>query len=147
MWYTCIYRKRYLDLEMYCFLSSSEPGSPVQYSSDYEKGKKYVFPGPTTSTEPQSPTISPGDKSKHLILALQQKHRPMSSETFWKMTISEKWQNDEGWALPWGDFSLFCLDSMRSTITAKSSQLCGDKVSLSDRPWMMCELTVNCVLT
>jgi hypothetical protein len=36
----------------------------------------------------------------------------------------------------WGDFSLFCLDSMRSTISAKSSQLCGDRVSLSDRPWM-----------
>jgi hypothetical protein len=32
---------------------------------------------------------------------------------------------------PWGDFSLFCLDSMRSTISAKSSQLCGDKVSLT----------------
>jgi hypothetical protein len=36
----------------------------------------------------------------------------------------------------WGYFSLFSLDSMRSTISAKSSQLCGDKVSLSDRPWM-----------
>jgi hypothetical protein len=36
----------------------------------------------------------------------------------------------------WGDFSLFCLDSMRSTISAKSSQLCRDKVSLNDRPWM-----------
>jgi hypothetical protein len=36
----------------------------------------------------------------------------------------------------WGNFSLFCLDSMRSTFSAKSSQLCGDKVSLSDRPWM-----------
>jgi hypothetical protein len=36
----------------------------------------------------------------------------------------------------WGDFSLFCLDSMWSTISAKSSLLCGDKVSLSDRPWM-----------
>jgi hypothetical protein len=37
----------------------------------------------------------------------------------------------------WGDFSLFCLDSMRSTnISAKSSQICGYKVSLSDRPWM-----------
>jgi hypothetical protein len=35
-----------------------------------------------------------------------------------------------------GDFSLFCLDSMRSTISAKSSQLCGDKVSLSGHPWM-----------
>jgi hypothetical protein len=35
----------------------------------------------------------------------------------------------------WGDFSLFCLDSMRSTIYPQSSQLCRDKVSLSD-PWM-----------
>jgi hypothetical protein len=59
----------------------------------------------------------------------------------------------EGWAIPhffslkilqfskvltqtWGDFNLFCLDSMWSTISAKSSQLCGDKVSLSDSPWM-----------
>jgi hypothetical protein len=33
-----------------------------------------------------------------------------------------------------GDFSR--LDSMRSTISTKSSQLCGDTVSLSDRPWM-----------
>jgi hypothetical protein len=43
-----------------------------------------------------------------------------------------------GWELspPWGDFSLFCLDSMQSTISAKSSRLCGDQVSLSDRPWM-----------
>jgi hypothetical protein len=38
--------------------------------------------------------------------------------------------------ISWGDFSLFCLDSMRSTISAKSNQLCGDKVSLSDHPWM-----------
>jgi hypothetical protein len=38
--------------------------------------------------------------------------------------------------ISWGDFSLFCLDSMRSTVSAKSSQLCGDKVSLSNRPWM-----------
>jgi hypothetical protein len=36
----------------------------------------------------------------------------------------------------WGDFSLFCLDSMRSTISEKSSQLCGDQVLLSDRPSM-----------
>jgi hypothetical protein len=36
----------------------------------------------------------------------------------------------------WGDLSLFCLDSMRSSVSAKSSQLCRDKVSLSDRPWM-----------
>jgi hypothetical protein len=36
----------------------------------------------------------------------------------------------------WGDFSLFCLDSMRSTISTKSSQLCRDKVSLSDSPRM-----------
>jgi hypothetical protein len=40
------------------------------------------------------------------------------------------------WNWTWGDFSLFCLDSMWSTISAKSSQLCGDKVSLNDRPWM-----------
>ncbi|XP_064629460.1 diacylglycerol kinase zeta-like isoform X4 [Lineus longissimus] len=42
--------------------NSSEPGSPVQFSSDSEKGKKYIFPGPTTSAEPTSPTISPSDK-------------------------------------------------------------------------------------
>jgi hypothetical protein len=50
---------------------------------------------------------------------------------------------------------LFGLNAVY-TISAKSSQHCGDKVSLSDRPytWMssyrhnaMCELTVNCVLT
>jgi hypothetical protein len=52
----------------------------------------------------------------------------------------------------WGDFCLFCLDSMRSTISAKSSQLCGYKVSLSDGPWMssyimQCELCSDLVLT
>jgi hypothetical protein len=63
-----------------------------------------------------------------------------------------------------GILAFSVLDSMLSTISAKSSQLCGDQVSLSDRPWMssyimhwtsldeflhnaVCELTVNCVLT
>jgi hypothetical protein len=41
---------------------------------------------------------------------------------------------------------------MRSTISANSSQLSGDEVSLNDRPWMssyimQCVSWLNCVLT
>jgi hypothetical protein len=40
--------------------------------------------------------------------------------------------------IAWGDFSLFCLDSMRSTISAKSSQC---------NVWANCELCSDLVLT
>jgi hypothetical protein len=46
---------------------------------------------------------------------------------------------------PWGDFSLFCLDSMRSTISPQSlANFAEIKVSLSDRPWMSSYI-IQCV--
>jgi hypothetical protein len=62
--------------------------------------------------------------------------RAKSSRFHWTQVKSAVKARKRHLKTPAHDFRLFCLDSMLSTISPKSSQLCGDKVSLSDRPWM-----------
>jgi hypothetical protein len=115
------------------------------------KGHLAKVKGHSTTMPPSDTLLSPNTSS----LQIQNLHSFRRYRTDGKFKVKHHWARSKVTALrfqratylcpqihhptrctTWGDFSLFCLDSMRSTISAKSSQLCGDQVLLSDRPWM-----------